>query len=124
MLEIQAADLPFSGANPLGLTPNQNLNGVGGLGNNLILANSGNNTLTARGGEDTLLGGAGNDTLIADNGNDTSAGEAGDSLLRGGSGNDLYRLFRSGDKVEEAEAARSSNSVRFFGQGKARRGRE
>ena len=90
--------------NPNNLTPNQNLNAVGGAGNNLIIGNSGNNSLTARGGNDTLDGGTGNDTLIADSGADTTAGDTGDSVLRGGRGNDLYRLFRDGDTVQEAEA--------------------
>ncbi|MFN3236973.1 MAG: beta strand repeat-containing protein, partial [Pseudomonadales bacterium] len=84
--------------------PRQDINAVGGAGNNLIIGNIGNNTLTARGANDTLQGGAGNDTLIADSGADTTAGEAGDSVLQGGSGNDVYRLFRDGDTVAEAEA--------------------
>ena len=95
--------------------PNQDMNAVGGLGDNKITGSSGNNTLTARGASDTLIGGLGNDTLIGDSGADTAAGAAGDARLEGGLGNDFYQIQRAGDVIVElsdgGNDTATSNSV-------------
>ncbi|MBR4517886.1 MAG: AIDA repeat-containing protein [Victivallales bacterium] len=53
----------------------------GGLGDDVIWANSGENLLFGDAGKDRIVGASGNDTIV---------GGAGDDLLHGGGGNDLF----------------------------------
>ncbi len=79
----------------------------GGIGDDVIWANSGENTLYGDAGDDRIIGGSGNDFII---------GGAGNDVLHGGGGNDTF-CFGANWGTDTVEQLADSKVILHFESG-------
>lgn len=91
--------------------------GIGGAGNDQIIASDVNSTLDGRGGNDTLLGGAGSDLLLGGFGIDVLDGGAGNDVLIGGADPDVIDPGDGLNIVRDILANMDGDNIFDFGQG-------
>ncbi|HZX85930.1 MAG TPA: M10 family metallopeptidase C-terminal domain-containing protein [Reyranella sp.] len=91
--------------------------GIGGDGNDQIIASDVNTTLDGRAGNDTLLGGNGNDLLLGGAGIDVLDGGAGNDVLIGGANPDVIDAGDGLNVLRDMLANMDGDNVFDFGQG-------
>ena len=91
IVNLNQADGPTCEDKPVTIDMRRNGgNGIGTVGDDVILGTPGN---------DTIQGGGGNDTICSLGGDDTVDGGAGDDVIRGGKGNDVLRGGAGADTI-------------------------
>jgi len=96
--------------------------GIGGNGNDQLIANESGSTLEGRGGADAILGGGGNDVLLGGDGNDTIVGNEGHDTILGDNGSDLLHGGGGNDGIaggagDDIVVAGAGNDTVFGGAG-------